>query len=222
MEHSPMLRLLDGHLTGPLLDDAKQIIDTTRDYAYRAVNIAMVQRNWLLGRRIAEETLHGEDRADYGTQVIKDLSKSLTELYGSGFTKTNLYQFVQFYKLFPNIFHSVSGKSPMFLSWTHYRLLLRVLDNTARDWYAREALSEGWSVRTLDRNISTQYYHRLLMSQNKDPVEKEMKKLTAAFEGDKLEFIKNPVVAEFLGIKQGAELTETSLKLPLLTISSSL
>ncbi len=114
MEHSPMQLLLDGHLTGPLLDDAKQIIDTTRDYAYRAVNVAMVQRNWLPGRRIAEETLHGEDRADYGTQVIKDLSKSLTELYGSGFTKTNLYQFVQFYKLFPNIFHSVSGKSPMF------------------------------------------------------------------------------------------------------------
>lgn len=212
MEHSPMLRLLDGHLTGPLLDDAKQIIDTTRDYAYRAVNVAMVQRNWLLGRRIAEETLHGEDRADYGTQVIKDLSKSLTELYGSGFTKTNLYQFVQFYKLFPSIFHTPCGKSTTFLSWSHYRLLLRVLDDTARDWYAREALSEGWSVRTLDRNISTQYYHRLLMSQNKDPVEKEMKRLTAAFEGDKLEFIKNPVVAEFLGIKQGAELTESKLE----------
>lgn len=100
----------------------------------------------------------------------------------------------------------------MLLSWTHYRMLLRVLDNKARDWYAKEALSEGWSVRTLDRNIASQYYQRLLMSQNKAPVEAEMKKRTASFEGDKLEFIKNPVVAEFLGIKQGVELTESKLE----------
>ena len=211
MEQNTMQLLFDGHLTGPLLDDARQIIDTTREYAYHAVNVAMIQRNWLLGRRIAEETLRGEDRADYGAQVIKDLSKSLTELYGSGFTKTNLYQFVQFYKLFPNIFHTACGKSRL-LSWSHYRLLLRVLDDKARDWYAREVLTEGWSVRTLDRNIASQYYQRLLMSQNKAPVEAEMKKLTASFEGDKLEFIKNPVVAEFLGIKQGAELTESKLE----------
>ena len=212
MDDKSIQLLLTNHASGPLLDDARQIIDTTRDYAYHAVNVAMIQRNWLLGRRIAEETLRGEDRADYGAQVIKELSKSLTEIYGSGFTKTNLYQFVQFYRLFPNIFHSVSGKSPSLLSWTHYRLLLRVLDDKARDWYAKEALTESWSVRTLDRNIASQYYQRLLMSQNKAPVEAEMKKLTASFEGDKLEFIKNPVVAEFLGIKQGAELTESKLE----------
>ena len=82
----------------------------------------MIECNWLLGRRIAEETLRGEDRADYGTQVIKELSKSLTELYGSGFTKTNLYQFVQFYKSFPDILDTACRKSRL-LSWSHYRLL---------------------------------------------------------------------------------------------------
>ena len=211
MGQNTMQLLFDGHLSGPLLDDARQIIDTTREYAYHAVNVAMIQRNWLLGRRIAEETLRGEDRADYGAQVIKELSKSLTELYGSGFDASNLYKFVQFYKSFPDILDTACRKSRL-LSWSHYRLLLRVLDDKARDWYAKEALTEGWSVRTLDRNIASQYYQRLLMSQNKAPVEAEMKKLTASFEGDKLEFIKNPVVAEFLGIKQGAELTESKLE----------
>ena len=203
MDTSSLQKLIKDAHSDILLDDAKRIIDVTREYAYRTINVAMVQRNWLLGKRIAEETLNGEDRAEYGTQVIKDLSKQLTSLYGSGFTKSNLYQFVQFYKLFPNIFHTLCGKSGL-LSWSHYRLLLRVNNDDAREWYALEALSQNWSVRTLDRNISSQYYHRLLLSQNKAPVEAEMKKLTAKFEGDKLEFIKNPVVAEFLGIKQGA------------------
>lgn len=139
--------ITDAH-SDILLDDAKHIIDVTREYAFRAINVAMVQRNWRLGKRIAEETLNGEDRAEYGTQVIKALSKQLTSLYGSGFTKSNLYQFVQFYKLFPNIFHTLCGKSGI-LSWSHYRLLLRVNNDDAREWYAQEALSQNWSVRTL-------------------------------------------------------------------------
>ncbi len=198
--------------TDDILKDMCGIIESARNTAYQAVNTALVQRNWLLGYRIAEEELGGEERAEYGTEVIKKLSKSLTDEYGRGFTKTNLYSFYSFYKAYPNIFHSASGKSAPLLSWTHYRVLLQVEDKEARDWYAKEAAEQTWSVRTLQRNISSQYYYRLLKSQNKAPVEREMKELTAPYQADKLEFIKNPVIAEFLGMAQDASFTETKLK----------
>lgn len=171
-----------------LVSDSRAIIEAARHQAYMAVNTAMVERNWLLGKRIAEEELKGKDRATYGGEIIKGLARELTALYGKGFTKTNLYQFVQFYKYFPQIFHAVSGKSVL-LTWTHYRTLLQVDNDEAREWYARETAKEMWSVRTLQRNISSQYYFRLLQSQHKDLVEKEMKALTAPLQGDKLEFI---------------------------------
>ena len=176
----------------------------------------MVQRNWLLGKRIADEELQGENRAEYGKEIIKRLADYLTDLYGKGFTKSNLYQFAQFYKSFPEIFHAVSGKSQI-LSWTHYRELLTVGDETARQWYMQEAAKEMWSVRTLHRNISSQYYYRLLQSQAKDVVIDEMKQITASMQGDKLEFIKNPVVAEFLGLSQYTKFTETELESAILS-----
>ena len=198
--------------TDDLLKDLCGIIESARNTAYQAVNTALVRRNWLLGYRIAEEELGGKERAEYGTEVIKKLSKSLTDAYGKGFTKTNLYSFYSFYKAYPNIFHSASGKSASLLSWTHYRVLLQVEDKEARDWYAKEAAEQTWSVRTLQRNISSQYYYRLLKSQNKAPVEREMKELTAPYQTDKLEFIKNPMIAEFLGMAQDAAFTETKLE----------
>ena len=164
--------------TGDISKDAQNIIEQTRNYAYQAVNVAMVQRNWLLGKRIADEELQGENRAAYGKEIIKRLADYLTNLYGKGFTKSNLYQFVQFYKFFPEILHAVSGKSQI-LSWTHYRNLLRVTDKNARDWYLNESITEVWSARTLDRNIASQYYYRLLQSQNKQVVKEEMKQITA-------------------------------------------
>lgn len=191
--------------------DVQNIVESARQYAYNAVNVALVQRNWLIGKRIAEEELKGENRAEYGMEIIKDLSVFLTENYGKGFTKTNLYQFVQFYKCFPDIFHAASGKS-LLLSWTHYRTLLRVDNDAARNWYLKEAIEQAWSVRTLDRNIASQYYERLLLSQNRKPVEDEMKKLTAPLQNDKLEFIKNPVIAEFLGLANNSDFTETELE----------
>lgn len=160
--------------TGNLLNDAKTIIDRARAKAYATVNVALVERNWLLGKRIAEEELQGEDRAAYGANVIKRLSKELTDEYGKGYTKSNLYQFCEFYKLFPEIFHTPCGKSAILLSWSHYRTLLQVQDAEARTWYMQESISQTWSVRTLQRNISSQYYYRLLQSQHKDLVEKEM------------------------------------------------
>lgn len=198
--------------TGNLLTDARQIIDESRKTAYRAINVVMLQRNWLLGKRIQEEILLGKDRADYGAEVIKNLSKALTEIYGKGFNKNNLYGFVSFYKIFP----TVSGKSEM-LSWSHYLLLINVKDDEARRWYAHEAYTETWSVRTLRRNIASQYYYRLLQSQDKKAVADEMYSLTTTMQGDKLEFVKNPMVVEFLGLSPNTDFTESRLETSIIT-----
>ena len=149
------------------LQDIEIIIENSRRQAYQFVDTLLVRRNWLLGRRIAEEELQGNGRAEYGLEIIKNLAKQLTNKYGKGFTKSNLYNFYLFYKAFPEIFHTVCGKSLRLLSWSHYRTLLNVHDSSARNWYVQEALSQAWSVRTLQRNIETQYYFRLLSSSNK-------------------------------------------------------
>ena len=111
----------------------------------------------------------------------------------------------------PEIFHSVSGKSDQLLSWTHYRVLLQVKDRKARDWYEREAFQEGWSVRTLQRNISSQYNYRMLKTQQPEAVKQEMKMLTSSYQ-NKLEFIKNPVIAEFLGMQKDTSYLESDLE----------
>ena len=106
-----------------ILSDMRGIIEAAQRTAYQAVNTALVQRNWLLGQRIASGEMHGEDRAKYGAEIIKKLAKELSAEYGKGFTKTNLYSFYSFYKYFPEIFHSSSGKSNRLLSWTHIQLI---------------------------------------------------------------------------------------------------
>lgn len=154
--------------------------------------------------------MQGDNRAEYGASIIKKLAKELTAEYGKGYTKTNLYHFYSFYKTYPEIFHSASGK--LLLSWTHYRTLLQVNDKDARDWYEKEALEQTWSVATLQRNISSQYYYRMLQTQRQDLVENEMKELTAGYQNDKYEFIKSPVIAEFLGFAQNTDFTEATLR----------
>ena len=124
--------------TDNILNDVQNIIEVSQKEAYRTVNRILTQRNWLIGYRIAEEELISEQRAEYGAEVIKKLSKELTAKYGKGFTKTNLYSFYRFYKCFPEIFHTACGKSNMYLSWSHYRTLLQVHDETARKWYEKE------------------------------------------------------------------------------------
>ena len=203
--------------TDDVLGDLQNIIDTARQKAYQAVNVALLQRNWLIGKRIAEELLQGDDRAEYGARVMKSLSKELTRLYGKGYAKTNLYSFYTFYKIFPEIFHSVSGKFDLQLTWTHDRLLLQVEDAEARDWYCKEAAEQTWSVRTLQRNISSQYYYRLLKSQVKEPVIAEMKAQNADYPAEKLEFIKNPMITEFLGLSADTSFTESSLEANILS-----
>lgn len=210
------IEIFEPIYTGDIYLDAQNIINETRKFAYNAVDVAMIRRNWLLGKRIVDEELLGENRAEYGKEIIKSLSEFLTKKFGKGYTKSSLYQFVQFYKYFPQIFHSLSGKS-ILLSWTHYRTLLRVTDENARNWYVKEAHNEMWSVRTLDRNIASQYYYRLLQSQNQKVVKEEMQTITAPYQQDKLEYIKNPVVAEFLGLVPNSDLSETKLESSIIT-----
>lgn len=203
--------MIEYRRTGDVLKDTERIVDAAKNHAYQSVNVILVQRNWLIGRRIAEEELTQNGRAEYGLAVIKSLSKSLTKKYENGFTKTNLYNFYSFYKEYPEIFHSVSGKSDRLLSWTHYRVLLQVKDRRARDWYEHEAFQEGWSVRTLQRNVSSQYYYRMLKTQQPEAVKQEMQMLTSSYQ-TKLEFIKNPVIAEFLGMHEDTSYLESDLE----------
>ncbi len=211
-------RIMDGYVkTNDIFKDMCGIIESSQRAAYQAVNTTLVRRNWLLGYRIASEEMQGKDRAQYGAEIIKKLAKELSAEYGKGYTKTNLYSFYSFYKAYPEIFHSTSGKSDKLLSWTHYRVLLQVKDPKARTWYEKEAIEQTWGVRTLQRNISSQYYYRMLQTQKQEFVESEMKELTAEYQNDKLEFIKNPVVAEFLGLAPNTDFTETDLEKSILT-----
>lgn len=152
-------------------------------------------------------------------QLLKQLSVALTEEFGKGFSVQNIYYFRQFYLTFPEIFHTPCGKfaTPWrILTWSHYRRLLSVTNDDARNWYLREASEQMWSYATLNRNISTQYYERLLMSQQKDPVINEMKALTKDFDADKLEFVKNPMVTEFLGMSPNKAFVEEELETAIL------
>ena len=166
--------IMDNYVeTGDILSDMCGIIDAAQRTAYQAVNTALVQRNWLLGHRIASEEMHGEDRAEYGAKIIKKLAKELSAEYGKGFTKSNLYSFYTFYRTYPEIFQTASGKSEKLLSWSHYVALIQVKDEKARVWYEKEAVRQAWSVRTLQRNISSQYYYRMLKTQHEELVERK-------------------------------------------------
>jgi predicted nuclease of restriction endonuclease-like (RecB) superfamily len=231
-----------------LFNDACTIIEQAQVVAYHAVNETLIKRNWLLGLRIQHEVLK-DTRAAYGERIIAELAKGLTERYGNGFIKRNLWHFIDFYVKHPdffqtisgeneivnavssqsataennivnaassqfstaNIFQAVTAKSPIRLSWTHYRIILQESNVEARTWYENEAANEMWSTRTLQRNVSSQYYHRMLKSQDKAVVHDEMVKLTTPLQ-DKLEYLKNPVVAEFLGFKNNTAYTESDLE----------
>ena len=236
MKSNQNLQKQDEKLQNVLYNDACVIIEQAKIVAYKSVDEILIKRNWLLGMRIQHEVLK-DQRAEYGEQVIKTLAKDLTEKYGKGFQKRNLYHFVDFYVKFcdifvvkcnefekdtivnslrsqssaGDIFHLLMHKSSIRLSWTHYRIILQESDTEARAWYENEAANEMWGTRTLQRNVSTQYYHRLLKSQNKEVVRNEMKEKTSSLQ-DKLEYLKNPVIAEFLGFKNNPDYTESILE----------
>ena len=202
--------------TQNLFTDTRTIIETAKHAAYHSVNIVLVQRNWLLGKRIVEEQLGNQTREElYGQNIITNLAQQLTAEYGGGYDRSSLYKYVRFYQCFPNIVDEASPQS-FLLTWTHYRTLLQVEDKTAREWYANEAAKEVWSTKTLQRNISSQYYYRLLKAPAPEKVKTEMQQLTQPLQ-DKNEFIKNPVVAEFLGLSANTDYTESTLEKAILT-----
>ena len=192
------------------ISEIKQILASARQRAYSAVNFAMVEAYWQIGKRIVEEEQQGKERAAYGEEILKTLSVELTKEFGKGFGTRNLWDFRKFYLTFPDtkILHTLCA----LLTWSHIRLIMRVESKDAQKYYLQEAAENHWSVRTLDRNISTLYYHRLLSSQIKEPVEQEMQEKTQGFQQDKLEFIKNPSVFEFLGFPNNAGYTESHLE----------
>lgn len=224
-----------------LVNDLKTIVSKARSKAFAAVNYSLVERNWRIGKRIVEEEQNGEARAEYGKHIIEVASAALTEEFGKGFSETNIRTFRKFFLIFRNLeiqqtvsaesnlpkqqtlsdnlsSHFQKGQTPpaqfklRLLPWSHYERLIRIEDKRARDWYAKEAFKQGWSYRTLSRNINTLYYERLLMSKDKAPVEKEMKEKTNEFQQDKLEYIKSPVVMEFLGLPSDSSLKESKLE----------
>ena len=228
---------MDGIISIEFYNDLSSIIESSCKSAYQMVDRILVIRNWLLGKRIAEEELSGTYADRYGEKIISELARTLTKQYGKGFDKRSLYLYVQFYQAYPKIVNSLRSQSHdtddknivnslrsqslmaldsivltgIMLSWTHYRTLMQVTDPNARAWYEKEAYEQTWSVRTLQRNISTQYYDRMLLSHNSKAVENEMKQLTSEYQG-KLEFIRNPVIAEFLGMQEDTSYLESDLE----------
>jgi len=187
--------------------EIKLILEKARQRVYSSINREMVDAYWEIGKRIVEEEQQGEKRAGYGKEILKILSKELFTEFGKGFDERELRRIRQFYLTFP-----IRDTLRPELSWSHYRLLIRVTNEKARTYYMLEASNQYWSYRTLERNYSTLYYERLLSSNDKGPVIKEMTEKTNRFEQDQLEFIKNPYVLEFLQLPVEPSYTEAQFE----------
>ena len=177
-------------------NDIKSIIEKTRHKSFRAVNFIMVEAYWSIGRRIVEEEQKGEKRAEYGTYLLRDLAKALTADFGQGLSERNLRQMRQLYIFFP-IRNTLCAE----LTWSHYRLLMRVENENARKFYIEESVRSSWSVRALERQINSLYYERLLSSKEKTTLIDEMKKNTSPLNLDPRDYLKDPYILEFLNLK---------------------
>lgn len=219
------------------ISDIKAIVYTAKQKAYQAADTYQVVSNWLVGRRIVEQEQHGQERAQYGKHIVELASETLTAEFGKGYSIVNIKSFRKFYLTFSDLLigqtpsaqsenglpikgQTVSAELelskmlPSNLSWSHYERLMRIKNEDERDWYMREAAQENWGVRTLNRNIGSQYYYRLLQTpeSKRGEVIDEMQRLTADYQKDRHKFLRNPVVAEFLGFSQDAAYSETNLE----------
>lgn len=205
----------DMMLYQSIISDIRDIISAGRDSAYSAASAAMIMTYWNIGKRIVEQEQSGEDRAEYGKRLISALSDELTKEFGKGFSARNLRNFRKFYTLFPD--DKIWQTRLPNLTWSHFSCLLRVADENARIWYLNEAAEENWSARTLDRNIGTQYYYRLLQAPQKEAVIAEMQDKTKSYQKSGMDLIKSPVVAEFLGFKNEDTFLENDLETAILS-----
>ena len=167
-----------------LVADVKNIVSDGLKAAYADVSKVMILTYWKVGRRIVEEEQHGEKRAEYGKKLLQILAEELSKDFAEGYSDRDLRNYRQLYLCF-NDLEIWYARVPN-LTWTHYRALLRVKDEDARYWYLKESSTAMWSTRTLDRNIGSQYYYRLLQSPKKENVIAEMQQKTAVFQSDKL------------------------------------
>jgi|TARA_B100000745_G_scaffold299248_1_gene249637 predicted nuclease of restriction endonuclease-like (RecB) superfamily len=171
-------------------------VEQARNQVRQSVNSAMVQSYWQIGRLIVKDEQKGESRAAYGKQQLQQLSEQLSERLGKGFDVGNLRNMRQFYLTFP-IHDAVRSE----LSWTHYRALMRIDNPIARDWYLQEAISQSWSARALERQISVLYYERLLASKEKALVEQEARTNTQPLAENAKDYLRDPYILDFLNLQ---------------------
>lgn len=194
----------DNIISVQLLSDIRQLLTRTRQTLVQTVNTAMVQTYWHVGRIIVEHEQQGQARAEYGKQVLAQLAVSLTVEFGKGFDASNLRNMRRFYLVYP-IQETLSLK----LSWSHYCKIIRIENAQARDWYANECITNHWSVRALERQISTLYYERLLASTDKAPVVSEANDKTSQLQTDIKHYLRDPYILDFLNLPASAVLEST-------------
>ncbi|NJM93820.1 MAG: DUF1016 domain-containing protein, partial [Cytophagales bacterium] len=191
-----------------LYNEASQLIEEARNTVYRTANFAMVQAYWNIGKLIVEEEQKGTERADYGMALIEQLSKKLSN-HGRGFNQRNLWYMKQFYQQWPNV-NALRSE----LTWTHYRLLLKVESSTARDFYMKESVEGNWSTRQLERQVYSFYYERLASSQDKGLIKGDTQGEDGKMKVS--DIIKDPYVLEFLELKDNTNYREHELETALL------
>lgn len=190
-----------------LLRDLREFITESRRQIVRAVDVAQVRTCWGVGRHIVEFEQGGAARAEYGAKLLPRLAQELTEEFGRGFDTSNLHKMKQFYLAFP-ILDAVRPE----LSWTHYRTLLRIEDEHAREWYIKEAIAQNWSSRALERQVSRLYYERLLSSKDRKAVRAEAEEKIAELPPSPRDFVRDPVLLEFLGLPETGRLLESDFE----------
>lgn len=190
-----------------LLGQLQTLIADARQRALRAVDVIQVQTCWQVGRHIVEFEQGGATRAAYGKRLLPLLAERLTQEFGQGFDERNLRHMRAFFQAFPN-WDAVRSE----LSWTHYRLLTRVDNAEARQWYMHEAAEQNWSSRALERQMGTLFYERLLLSQDKAAVAQEARQNLAMLDQSPRAFVRDPVMLEFLGLPGSGKLLEAGLE----------
>ena len=193
-----------------LIDDIRGIIDSARAQAVRSVDFCRVQMYWQMGKRIFEEEQQGKERADYGAYLIKNLAKELQPEYGSGFSARQLAFCRQFYRLYP-----IANALRSQLNWTQYRMLIQIPETDKREYYELEAVNNAWTSRELERQIHSQLYERLLLSNDKETVMAMARK--ERLPQSPLEIIKDPMYLEFLGLERKAAYYEKDLESAIIT-----
>lgn len=192
-------------ISAKLVQDARQIIETAQKNAVRSVNFCRVQMYWNLGKRIFEEEQHGKKRADYGAYIVKSLAERLEAEYGSGFSRRQLEFCRQFYNIYP-----IANALRSQLNWSQYRMLIQIPDPDKREYYELEAVNNSWNGRELERQINSQLYERLLLSNDKESVLAIARK--ERIPETPQEVIKDPMVLEFLRLEKNSAYYESDLE----------